>query len=121
MLDENRLSFSFFGRRMLILFLIGVLHIILLWSGDVLNLYAILGLFTTLIIKWPNKLILILSGVFLFFPFYNQVFEFLFSLINFQPEVYLKEYTGAMVNKIIKHGTYLFQTFSSIFFRDCWQ
>jgi len=107
MLDENRLSFSFFGRRMLILFLIGVLHIILLWSGDVLNLYAILGLFTTLIIKWPNKLILILSGVFLFFPFYNQVFEFLFSLINFQPEVYLKEYTGAMVNKIIKHGTYL--------------
>lgn len=106
MLDDNTMSFSFFGRRMLILFIFGVLHITLLWSGDVLNLYAILGLFTTLMIKRSNKLILALSIVFLFFPFYDQVFEYIFNLIHFQPEIYLKGYTGETVNKIIKNGTY---------------
>lgn len=107
MLDENRLSFTFFGRRMLILFFLGVFHIMFLWSGDVLNLYAILGLFTTLMIKRSNKLILVLSTIFFFFPFYDQVFEFIFKLLNFQPEIYLKNYTGETVNHIIKNGTYL--------------
>lgn len=107
MLSENKLSFSFFGRRMLVLFVFGALHILFLWSGDVLNLYAILGLFITLLIKRSNKLILLLSGIFLFFPFYDQIFEYVFDLLNFQPETYLKDYTGETVNQIIKNGTYL--------------
>lgn len=107
MFDDNRLSFSFFGRRMLILFFFGIFHIVFLWSGDVLNLYAILGLFTTLMIKRSNKLILMLSALFIFFPFYDHFFEFLFNLLNFQPEIYLKNYTGETVNQIIKNGTYL--------------
>lgn len=106
MFDENKLSFSFFGRRMLILFIFGVLHIVFLWSGDVLNLYAILGLFTTLMIKRSNKLIIALFVIFLFFPFYDQVFEYVFNLMSFKPEIYLKDYTGKTVNQIIKNGTY---------------
>ena len=106
MFDENKLSFSFFARRMLILFVFGILHIVLIWSGDVLNLYAIIGLFTTLMIKRSNRLILALSVIFLFFPFYDQIFEYLFRLINFQPEIYLNEYTGEMVNQIIRNGSY---------------
>ncbi len=105
--DKNKLQFSFFARRMFILFIFGVLHIVLLWSGDVLNLYALLGVFTTLMIKKSNKIILILSGIFLFFPFYDQVFGYLFNLLNFQPEIYLSNYTGEIVNQIIKNGTYL--------------
>jgi uncharacterized protein len=105
--DKNQLSFSFFARRMFILFLIGVFHIVFLWSGDVLNLYAIIGLFTTLMIKKSNKLILTLSAIFLFFPFYDQLFEYIFNLINYSPESYLKNYTGASVNEIIRNGTYL--------------
>lgn len=106
MLDKNMLSFSFFRRRMLFLLIIGVLHIILLWSGDVLNLYAILGLFITLLIKKSNKLVLTLSTIFLLFPFYDQLLVFLFDFINFRPETYLMEYTGTTVNQIIKNGTY---------------
>ncbi|WP_271782710.1 DUF418 domain-containing protein [Aquimarina algiphila] len=107
MLEKNKLSFSFFARRMFILFLFGVLHIVFLWSGDVLNLYALLGLLTTLMLKKSNQLILILSVIFLFFPFYDQLFEYLFNLLNFKPEIYLSEYTGETVNQIIKNGTYL--------------
>lgn len=104
---KKQLSFSFFARRMFILFLIGVFHILFLWSGDVLNIYAVLGLFTTLMIKQSNKLILALAFIFLFFPFYDQVFAYVFKLLHFQPETYLNEYTGESVNQIIKNGTYL--------------
>lgn len=107
LLDKMDGAFSFFGRRMFILFLFGVLHIVLLWSGDVLNLYALIGLFTTLMIKKSNRLILVLSVLFLFFPFYDQLFESLFNVLNFQPEVYLSKYSGETVNQIIKNGTYL--------------
>lgn len=106
MFDENKLSFSFFARRMLILFIFGILHIVFIWSGDVLNLYAIIGLFTTLMIKRSNRLILVLSVIFLFFPFYDQFFEYLFGLLNFQPEIYLNEYTGDTVNQTIRNGSY---------------
>ncbi|MGB3145707.1 MAG: DUF418 domain-containing protein [Maribacter sp.] len=107
LVEKDKLSFSFFARRMSILFMIGVLHIVLLWSGDVLNLYAILGLFTTLMLKRSNKLILALSAIFLFFPFYDQLLEFLFYQIHFQPELYLSQYTGNTVNEIIRNGSYL--------------
>ncbi|WP_281764378.1 DUF418 domain-containing protein [Neptunitalea lumnitzerae] len=104
--EKNKLSSSFFTRRMFFLFIFGALHIIFLWSGDVLNIYAILGLLTTIFIKKSNKLILILAAIFLFFPFYDQVFEYLFKFLNFQPETYLSNYTGETVNQIIKNGTY---------------
>ena len=104
--EKGILSFSFFVRRMLFLFMFGLLHIILLWSGDVLNLYAVLGLFTTLMLKRSNKLILTLSVIFLFFPFYDEILELLFHQIHFQPELYLSQYTGSTVNEIIRNGSY---------------
>ncbi|CAL2103669.1 conserved membrane protein of unknown function [Tenacibaculum sp. 190130A14a] len=104
--EKGKLSFSFFARRMFYLFLFGVFHIVFLWSGDVLNIYAVLGLLTTLLIKKSNKVILIAAGVFLFFPFYDQVFGYFFELINYRPEIYLQEHTGATVNQIIKNGSY---------------
>lgn len=105
--EKNKLSSLFFARRMFFLFIFGALHIILFWSGDVLNLYAILGLLTTIFINKSNKLILTLSAIILFFPFYDQLFEYLFKLLNFQPETYLSDYTGEAVNQIIRNGTYL--------------
>ena len=106
LLEKNKLSSSFFTRRMFFLFIFGALHILLLWSGDVLNIYALLGLLTIIFLKKSNKLILILSAIILFFPFYDQVFEYVFQLLNFQPETYLSNYTGETVNQIIKNGTY---------------
>ena len=104
--EQNTLSFSFFARRMFILFLFGVLHIMMLWSGDVLHLYALLGLLTTVFIKRSNALILILSVLVLVFPFYDTVFDQLFTLLNFHPEIYLSDHTGASVNEVIRNGTY---------------
>lgn len=103
---EKTSSPAFFFRRMFILFMFGIAHILLLWSGDVLNVYAILGLFATTMVKRSNKLILALAVFFLLFPFYDQLFAYFFQLIHFQPESFLSHHTGATVNEIIKNGTY---------------
>ncbi len=105
--ERNKLSFSFFLRRMLILFLIGILHILFIWSGDVLHLYAMLGLLVTLLIRISNKVLLILSAFFLFFPYYDQVFGILFNYFDFQPHLYLEDYAGAEVTRIIREGSFL--------------
>lgn len=103
---NKKTSSSFFTRRMFILLIFGILHIVFLWSGDVLNLYAILGLLTTALIKKSNRLLLILSALIFLFPFYDKIFEYIFNLLNFQPESYLSNYSGATVNQIIKEGSY---------------
>lgn len=107
MYDDGKLTSVFFTRRMLILFAYGVCHILFLWSGDVLNLYAILGLFTTLMIKRSNTFIITLSIIFLVFPFYEEVLNYIFTLIDFQPSSFLANYTGASVNQIMNNGTYI--------------
>jgi len=107
LLEKGKLSFSFFARRMFFLFLFGVMHIVFLWSGDVLNIYAVLGLLVTVFIKKSNKLILILAAIFLLFPFYDQIFAKLFQFFNYRPEIYLSDYSGETVNQIISNGTYL--------------
>lgn len=56
------LSFGGFLRwRMLILLLIGVGHILFLWSGDVVHMYAIIGFFVPFIHRFPKKNIIIVS------------------------------------------------------------
>ncbi|WP_324720424.1 DUF418 domain-containing protein [Salinimicrobium sp. HB62] len=106
MKEKGSLRFSFFARRMFILFLIGACHIVFLWSGDVLNLYAILGLMVTLFLKRSNKLILSLSVFFLLFPFYDDIFFFLFEQLKFDPGSYLSGLDGASVHHIISEGSY---------------
>lgn len=103
---KSKLPFSFFSRRMLILFFFGVFHIIFLWSGDVLHLYALLGFLLIFIIKKSNKTIISLSIVVILFPFYNQCFRYVFNILNFHPENFLSNHTGQTVSQIVKHGSY---------------
>ncbi len=105
--EENGDSVSFFVRRMLILFFFGVFHIVFLWSGDVLNLYAILGLLTLFMLKKSNNTILALAVFFLLFPFYEPLFKWLFGIFNFKPDGYLADYNGSIVNETIRYGTYM--------------
>jgi uncharacterized protein len=57
-----------FYRRMTVLFLIGLCHLLLLWSGDILMLYAAMGMLLPLFMKLPTKKILFAAGVFLVLP-----------------------------------------------------
>ena len=57
-----------FYRRMAVLFIIGLLHLCLLWSGDILMLYALCGMVLPLFRKLPTKNLLLCAGGFLILP-----------------------------------------------------
>ena len=107
-LQEKKIALRpFFMRRMLFLFLFGVLHILLLWSGDVVHLYAILGLLMIVLFRIPAKWLLILSVIVLIFPFYDPILGEIMQFLNYNPVHFLKGLTGSSVNTIIRQGSYL--------------
>ena len=57
-----------FYRRIIILLLIGLAHALVLWEGDILLLYALLGLFLPLFRNMKDRTLLILSGVLIVSP-----------------------------------------------------
>ena len=71
-LENNRQrganGITIFYRRMFFLFLIGFAHLIFIWSGDILMLYAIVGMTLPLFLKLKDKYLLIWAAGFLFLP-----------------------------------------------------
>lgn len=67
-LDKGASGQARFLRRMLLLLLIGVLHLRFLWAGDILSLYAILGLLLPLFRRVSDRALLIIATVLLLSP-----------------------------------------------------
>lgn len=57
-----------FYRRLFILILFGLAHMLLLWEGDILLLYGLLGLLLPLFRKWSDKNLLIMAGALIVSP-----------------------------------------------------
>jgi uncharacterized protein len=62
---------------MIILALIGFLHLMFLWAGDILLLYALTGLMLPLFRNISNKKLLIISAVLILFPIIIDSFKVL--------------------------------------------
>lgn len=65
---NNRNGIRIFYRRMSVLFLIGILHLVCLWAGDILALYAFAGFFLPLFIKVPDRKLITWAIVLLLIP-----------------------------------------------------
>ncbi len=61
-------AFVIFYRRMLVLLIIGFLHLMFIWSGDILMLYALMGMILPLFIRASDKVLLWTAGILLFLP-----------------------------------------------------
>lgn len=61
-------GFRIFYRRMIILALIGCTHLMLIWSGDILLLYALLGMMLPLFRSLSDRKILTVACLLLLFP-----------------------------------------------------
>lgn len=48
-------------RRLLILLAVGFAHLFLLWMGDILHAYALMGLILLVTRRWPTRLLLVLG------------------------------------------------------------
>ena len=57
-----------FRRRMLVLLAIGLIHMCLIWQGDILTLYAALGLLLPLFRGWSERKVLITALILLALP-----------------------------------------------------
>ena len=65
---KNANGFRIFYRRMFVLALIGFLHLMFIWSGDILLLYALLGMLLPLFLKLSDKKLLRFSIGLIVFP-----------------------------------------------------
>ena len=64
----SRHSVSLFLRRMVILAVIGFCHMMFIWSGDILFLYAVGGLLLSLFIRWSDKSLLWIAAILILLP-----------------------------------------------------
>jgi uncharacterized protein len=65
--DENKNILKLFARRLLVLLLIGFLHL-LLWTGDIVMFYAMLGFLLIPFRKFSNKTLLVVAGICILSP-----------------------------------------------------
>lgn len=67
--ERNGIPFKpFFRRRLAGLLLIGLIHLFLLWLGDILALYAVIGFILLWMIDFNDRKLLIWATVLLFMP-----------------------------------------------------
>lgn len=69
---KSRRSTAIYVRRMLILLGIGLTHLLLIWVGDILALYALCGLALLLIHRWPDRWLLVAAVVLVAIPVVGQ-------------------------------------------------
>lgn len=95
-------------RRLAFLFVVGAAHGLLVWSGDVLHVYAVLGLMLLAVRRAPDKLIFALIGLFLVAPMARQAWAFYFNepWVPPMPVVIARAHDHM---RIFQQGTYMQQ------------
>ena len=71
-----------YRRRLLVLLVIGLLHMVLVWDGDILTLYALLGLLLPLFRNWSERDLLIAAAALLLAPLAGVA---LFQALQWEP------------------------------------
>ncbi len=66
--EAGKTMLTIFRRRLFVLLIIGVLHVVLLWYGDILVVYALFGFILTWFRNKSDRTVLIWAGVFLLIP-----------------------------------------------------
>ena len=51
-------ALAIYVRRLVALFAFGIAHAVLLWSGDVLHMYALLGFVLLIVRRWPDRFVI---------------------------------------------------------------
>lgn len=81
-----------FYRRMALLLIIGALHLMLLWSGDILMLYALLGFLLPLFRRVSDRGLLLTSATLILLPIALDALKTLYHLEPSAPAIRLQQY-----------------------------
>ena len=82
MTQKQQLGLGVFYRRLLILMAIGFIHIYFFWEGDILVLYAMLGLFLPFFRNVSDRALLVTAGCLLASPLLFDALSILFDYRN---------------------------------------
>jgi len=101
-----------FYRRLLILLIIGTGHLFLLWEGDILVLYALIGMLLPLFRKCSDKTLLILAALLILSPILIDCINILFKS---KPGDYIE---SIAMNIDKKNGVPADSTYSQYLFKE---
>jgi uncharacterized protein len=83
---HNKPFAPFFRRRMFWLLVIGFIHLVFIWMGDILTLYALLGFVLIWFVNCTNKQLLRWALILILFPIVNW---FVIHILNFNYPEYI--------------------------------
>ena len=83
------------------------MHILFIWSGDILHLYGMLGLLLLLFFRGSAKVLLWSAAVVFFFPFYTLILEQIVEWLSFDYSVPLASLSRKDIFELKHHGSYL--------------
>ena len=99
-LDNNRQrgadGIQIFYRRMAVLALIGAAHLMLVWSGDILMLYALVGMLLPLFVRLSDRRLIAWAAIFLFLP---VAVDFVCQLANVSLSKHLYEWQWLLCDR----------------------
>lgn len=80
---------AIYRRRLLVLLAIGLLHLVFVWDGDILTLYALLGLLLPFVRDWSDRRLLTSAGVLILVPIPGYA---LVQLFGIDPDLRLNDF-----------------------------
>lgn len=87
-----------YRRRVLVLLAIGTVHSLLIWDGDILMLYALLGLLLPFFYQWSERQLLIVAALLIFVV--PVVGIWMFERLGWAPHRYLFDFADTTVWKL---------------------
>jgi uncharacterized protein len=106
--DRGGTMIPMYLRRLAVLFAIGAAHAVLLWHGDVLHIYAALGLLLLAVRRVPDRGIVGLIALFLVLPMLRSAW----ALYSQEPPIHPVAHYAAQAHehlRVFQSGTYLEQ------------
>ncbi|MBA2466043.1 MAG: DUF418 domain-containing protein [Sphingomonas sp.] len=85
---RGRDGIAIFRRRLLVLLAIGLVHMVLMWEGDILVLYACLGLLLPLVRNWSDRRLLSFAVLLILLPIPGYA---IVHQLGIDPDLRLKE------------------------------
>ena len=96
LLKKNGNGMVIFYRRMAILLLIGFLHLMFLWSGDILMLYALIGMVLPLFRNMSDRKLLTTSAILILLPIAIDAVRVIFDYNPSAPFIRKAQYYQSM-------------------------
>ncbi|MFK7787360.1 MAG: DUF418 domain-containing protein [Crocinitomicaceae bacterium] len=120
--EKKKSSTLFLFRRFTALFIFGILHILFIWSGDILHLYALFG-FILICMYRANTTVIWLTALVLFaFPYFDEIYLFVCDFFSTDPQQYLANLSRSQIADIKVNGSLpadmQLRYFEYIFFTD---